>query len=658
VWYDMYDCCQQAFWSIKIALKHSQKINDQWNRSKKVELKELKRNEAIIRLHWTPGMKTSKHICQYNQGVYTYLPLIWGGSRFTFKEKCCHFDGAPYCEYHLKWPLRNRFREIISRFFTSQSVLKDIIKEIEEDKKIISQKNDELMSINKELQKILSEYRQSEEALKKSEEKYRILFDLESDALALIDIETGNMLEINNAFIELYGYSREEILKMKNMDFSAEPEKTRQATEERGPYIPLRYHKKKDGSVFPTEITASILKYKGRDVQIAAIRDITERKRLENQLRQAHKMEAIATLAGGIAHQFNNTLTPIKANIEFLEMETSVDENIAKYTEPMKDSTQRMIQLTDQLLAYARGGKYQDEIFLPNDFIKNTIALIKHTLPAAIDVETDLSNDVWSIKADLTQMQMVFTAVLQNASEAIKNKGRIKISTQNKTIDESFVEKNSGTRLGSYVSFTVSDDGKGMDEKTRKRVFEPFFTTKFHGRGLGLAAAYGIVKNHDGWITIDSKLGKGSIVRILIPAIIEKPTEVKKPRTEPSKGVSTILVIEDEESVMNVNRKILERFGYRVLEARTGREAVDIAKTFDGQIDLTLLDIILPDMEGKEVYPLLMEVRPNMKVIVCSGYSADGPAKEILDAGAHGFIQKPFSLADMSEKLKNVLEGK
>jgi len=180
----------KAFWSIKMALKHSQKINDQWNRSKKVELKELKRNEAIVRLHWDPGMETSKYICRYNQGVYTYLPLIWGGSRLTFKEKCCYFDGAPYCEYHLKWPLRNRFREIISRFFGSKSLLKDIIKEIEKDKKIINQKNDELRSINKKLQQTLSEQRRTEKQLKESELKYRLIAENATDIIWNLNLST------------------------------------------------------------------------------------------------------------------------------------------------------------------------------------------------------------------------------------------------------------------------------------------------------------------------------------------------------------------------------------------------------------------------------------------------------------------------------------
>ncbi|MCJ7680644.1 MAG: response regulator, partial [Candidatus Aminicenantes bacterium] len=212
------------------------------------------------------------------------------------------------------------------------------------------------------------------------------------------------------------------------------------------------------------------------------------------------------------------------------------------------------------------------------------------------------------------------------------------------------------------VCLTIEDDGKGMDEETRSGIFEPFFTTKFQGRGMGMAAVYGIVKNHDGFIYVDSELGKGTVVRIYLPAI-EAKEEVKKevvlgPTIELAMGEGTILVIEDEEVLVELFRKILEILGYRVLEAKTGKEAVELAKTFDGQIDLALLDIKLPDMDGGRVYPLIMEARPDMKVIVCSGYSIDGPAQAILDAGAEGFIQKPFLIAPFAEKLKEVLEGK
>jgi CheY-like chemotaxis protein len=253
---------------------------------------------------------------------------------------------------------------------------------------------------------------------------------------------------------------------------------------------------------------------------------------------------------------------------------------------------------------------------------------------------------------------MVLSSILTNASEAMEKEGRIQISSRNETVTEENAMDFPGLNPGAYVGLKIEDNGIGMDEKTRSRVFEPFFTTKFQGRGLGIAAAYGIVKNHDGRISIESQLGKGTIVHIYLPAVLEgDKKEVKRPTIVPRKMTGTILLVEDEEMVMGPTRLLLERLGYRVLGASTGREAISISRTFDGKIDLAILDILLPDMNGKAVYPLLMEAHPNLKVIVCTGYSLEGPAQEILDAGAQAFVQKPFSFATLAEKIREVMRG-
>ena len=408
-----------------------------------------------------------------------------------------------------------------------------------------------------------------------------------------------------------------------------------------------------------------IMNDKGQVTRVTGVAaDITDRKhaleqtlKIEAQLHEVHWMEAIATLAGGIAHEFNNALIGVSGNIELLQMDLPDDEKMNRYVGRMKDSTHRMANLTDQLLAYARGGKYQPKTISLNDFAECTLTLIMHSIDPAIRVETDLPRDVSPIEADLTQMQMVLSAVLNNAAEAIEGEGRIRIITRNEKIKEKIVKTDPDLKPGHYVSLTIQDDGKGMDEETRNRVFEPFFTTKFQGRGMGMAAAYGIIKNHGGAISVHSELGKGTTVRIYLPAVAAHVEKEKETKTYVAAGTGTILVIEDEDIVIEVIAPMLERLGYSMLVAKTGMEAVEIAKTFKGDIDLAILDIVLPDISGKEVYPLIIEARPNMKVLVCSGYAVDGPPQEILDAGAQDFIQKPFSLKILSEKLKEVLEG-
>jgi two-component system cell cycle sensor histidine kinase/response regulator CckA len=395
-----------------------------------------------------------------------------------------------------------------------------------------------------------------------------------------------------------------------------------------------------------------------RQIRIVAS-DITEQKELENKLQQARKMEAIGTIAGGIAHRFNNALHIITSRIDLLEMDFPGDENVSKSAKEMRDSAFRMAQLTAQLLAYARGGKYHAKTVSLSDFVRETLPWVRHFVDSSIDVISDLPLDMLNVKVDLLQMQMVLSAVLINASEAIEGEGRIRIACRNEIITEEIDGNFPKLTPGNYACLMIADDGKGMNEETNKRVFEPFFTTKAEGRGLGLAAAYGIVKNHDGWISVDSELGKGTVVKIYLPAVeaTVKEDAKSKPKAEPIKGQGTIMVIEDEELVMKVTREILKRLGYRVLEAKTGQEAIDVVQTFDGDIDLAMLDILLPGMSGDIIYPLLMKARPNLKVIVFSGYSIDGPAQKILNAGAEDFIQKPFTIVDLSEKLKKILGG-
>jgi len=475
---------------------------------------------------------------------------------------------------------------------------------------------------------------------------------------------------VNQRFLDIFGYDTPQEVLGKSFFISVHPDDLQRLTDlvsrrQKEKSVSSRYEFKgrmKDGQEVFIEVSAAKTVYKGESVSLAYLRDVTERRhaekereRLESQLQQAQKMEAIGTLAGGIAHQFNNALTPMSVNLDMLEMDYPGNEKIADFTKRMKDSAHRMAQLTSRLLAYARGGKYQAKTISINEFLENTLPIIHHVINPDIEIITDLIPHTLNIKADQTQMEMILSAILTNASEAIEGKGFIGISTKDEEVDEDFLKYHPGLRLGPHVCLTVEDNGKGMVEETRSRVFEPFFSNKFQGRGLGMAAAYGIVKNHEGGISVNSEFGKGTKVSIYLPAIEVEVQEAEKPKTEPIKGTGTILLIEDKEMVMEVSRALLERIGYRVLEAKTGQEAIDIAKTFDGDIDLAILDIVLPDMGGKEIYPLIMAARPTLKVIVCSGYSIDGPAQEILDAGAQEFLQKPFNLAKLSEKLKEVL---
>jgi two-component system cell cycle sensor histidine kinase/response regulator CckA len=396
---------------------------------------------------------------------------------------------------------------------------------------------------------------------------------------------------------------------------------------------------------------------------VGTAQDMTEIRRLQAQLQEAQKVEAISTLAGGIAHQFNNALTPIIGNIDLLQMKYGEDEGIMKTLKRMKSSALHMSHLTSQLLAYARGGKYHSRTISLNDFVEDALPLIEPILNPDVHIETDLPVHTAAVEIDPAQMQMVLSAIIANSNDAIEGEGRIRVLVSDVELDDAFVTAHPELSPGTYACLTVEDDGRGMDEETRNRIFEPFFTTHFFGRGLGMAAVYGIVANHGGSITVDSELGKGTTVRVYLPAsgpgdTGQEPKAAEQPGADLTSGGGTILVIEDEAPVLEINREIIERLGYGVLVATTGKEAVDIAKSFDGIIDLALLDIKLPDMMGNQVYPLIMNARPEMKVLVCSGYSIDGPVQEILNAGAQGFVQKPFSASTLAKRLREVLYGR
>ena len=512
----------------------------------------------------------------------------------------------------------------------------------------------------------ITERKRYEESLRESEERYRSLFEQARDAI-VITTEHGEVVDVNTYALNLFGYTKEEMIAMNFQQLYVDPDdghRFRKEMKERGSAGDFCARlRRSDGSEM--ECAMNVVCRHGKNGAILGyqgiIRDVTEARRLQVRLQESRKTEAITTLAGGIAHQFNNALTPIMGNIDILQMEHAQDEDLMDTLKQMKESCRRMANLTSQLLAYARGGKYAVQAMAPNAFVLGTIPLVEHTLHPEVRVETDLLPEVSAVNADPTQMEMVLFALIANADEAMEGLGRIRIATANVELDQKLITHH-GLTPGPYVCMSVEDTGKGMDEETRQRIFDPFFTTHFLGRGLGMAAVYGIIRNHGGAIEVESELGKGTVVHVYLPAIgpgrKEEGAKGKKKReVEPESLKGTILVIEDDEMVMDLARAMLERLGYRVLAAGTGKEAVDSVKAFEGEIDLALLDIKLPDMSGSQVYPLIMEERPGLKVVVASGYSIDGPAQEILRSGAQGFIQKPFSIEALAGKIREAMES-
>lgn len=417
-----------------------------------------------------------------------------------------------------------------------------------------------------------------------------------------------------------------------------------------------------NGKIKIIQISASTLETADGVAHILAlVQDVTTHikssnghQRLQDRLQQAKKMEAIAALAGGIAHEFNNALSVITGHLDLVAMDLSPSGPGRRSLPSIRSAVNRMADLTGQLLAYASGGKYQPKTIPANRFIEETLAVTRHIFQPQVDLKTDIKPNLGHLQIDLTQMQMVLSAVFSNAMEAVSDKGCILITAQNRTIEKS--TSPSGDDSTHYVCFTVKDSGPGMDVDTCSRIFEPFFSTKVYGRGLGMAAAYGIVKNHAGWIIVDSAPGKGTAIAIYLPAVNEESLDVPAKDGQFFQGSGTILVVEDDAALMALNRTLLEKLGYRILQAGCGDEALSIARDFDGPIDIALIDLGLPDIAGITVIQELSVLKPRLKVIACSGRMLTAENQEILKKASHYFIQKPFSFSALSAKLGHALQ--
>jgi PAS domain S-box-containing protein len=388
---------------------------------------------------------------------------------------------------------------------------------------------------------------------------------------------------------------------------------------------------------------------------IIILNDLSERKRMEAQFLQAQKMEAIGTLAGGIAHDFNNLLMVVQGNASLMLLNVDPSHPHHEMLMSIVKQVQSGSKLTNQLLGYARKGRYEVKPIQVNQLVEETSKAFGRTRKE-ITIHRELANDLFPIEGDLGQIEQVLMNLFVNAADAMPQGGDIFLKTIN-IPDGDIRGKLYNPKPGDYVSLTVTDTGMGMDAKTLGRIFEPFFTTKELGRGtgLGLASVYGIIKGHGGYVDVESEEGRGTTFKIYLPA---SNREIQKTIEVPDhivKGTGTILLVDDEEMVLEVGERFLKVMGYQVLTAREGREAIEVYQKHRDTIDLVLLDIIMPNMKGGEVFDRLKEINPEVKVLLSSGYSIDGEASQILERGGSGFIQKPFDMNQLSQSIRAML---
>jgi len=510
----------------------------------------------------------------------------------------------------------------------------------------------------------LTDRTKAEEALRQSEERFRDMARLLPETVFEADIE-GRFTFVNDISLERFGYTRDEMEKgLTVLDVMASQDHERiLANYQRvisGERLGLSEYTalKKDGTTFPALVHTTPIYRDGRPAGLRGfLIDMSEKKAMEDQLLRAQKMEAIGTLAGGIAHDFNNLLMGILGNVSLMLMHFDESHPFHERLKSMEEYVQRGSDLTKQLLGFARGGKYEVRATDLGAFVRRSAEMFGRT-KKEIRIHHKASEGLWTVEIDRGQMEQVLLNLFVNAWQAMPGGGDLYLSVENTELAEEELLPYH-LRKGRFVKLTVTDTGIGMDEATRERIFEPFFSTKERGRGtgLGLASVYGIVKNHGGFIVVESEIDIGTSFTIFLPASDKQVEGEDRKDSRIHKGKETVLLIDDEEMILEVGTRMLEGLGYRVLTASGGRQGLKVYEQNRDSIDLVILDMIMPDLGGKETFDAMRRQSPSVKVLLSSGYSLDGQAKEILESGCRGFIQKPFSMADLSKKMREILEG-
>jgi len=518
-------------------------------------------------------------------------------------------------------------------------------------------------------------YNELEQKLKELEEaeaNFRELFDSINDLIYTQDL-SGRFLYANRAMFKLFGYSPDEFIGRRAADFMRPKFKQLYDSGYLSQVKKYGYHQgissylTKNGGIIYLEYHSTLFRpEKGSPFISGTGRDVTERiladrqiKMLQSQMLQSQKMEAIGTLAGGIAHDFNNLLMGVQGRTSLMLMDIDSSHPHYEHLKGIEAHIRSAAELTGQLLGFASGGKYNVRAADPNELVDNSAEMFGRT-KKEITIRSKYQEEVWMVEIDRGQIEQVLLNLYVNAWQAMPGGGELYLETENLVLDAEYVRP-LDIKPGRYVRISVTDSGMGMDEKTVQRIFEPFFTTKEMGRGtgLGLATVYGIIKNHGGMIDVFSKRGQGSRFTVYLPAgrpegETTKVVDGNDHRMLP--GTETILFVDDEDIIVEVGIKMLEGLGYKVLTAKSAIEAIGFYKREGENIDLIILDMIMPEMGGGDAYDKLKEIDPNIRVLLSSGYSIDGQASEILSRGCSGFIQKPFNLLQLSRKIREVLE--
>jgi two-component system cell cycle sensor histidine kinase/response regulator CckA len=504
---------------------------------------------------------------------------------------------------------------------------------------------------------------------KQSEESQKLLIAAIEQAAegVVITDATGIIQYVNPAEEKISGYSRAELIGQGADIYKSDKhhedlhanmwENIRTGNVWQGRFS----NRKKDGTEYHEDATISpIYDESGKLTNFVAVKhDVTKQITLQEQLLQAQKMEAIGTLAGGFAHDFNNKLQVIDGYVDLMLFDKDMPETAKSELEVIKQTVHSSAELIKGMMVFVRKAPMELRPIELNKLVAQTRSMLSRSMPKMIEIDLLLDDDLWTINAAPNQIDQILMNLSINARDAMPDGGRLTIKTQNLELEEEFCLARPGAKPGRYVMIAVSDTGTGMDKETASHIFEPFFTTKASGKGtgLGLAVVYGIVEQHNGWIICDSEPSVGSTFRIYFPAIEEVPQEQYFEKKEPPRGkAETILLVDDEPDLLQIIVRLLNRANYRVITSTHGKDALELYEKHRKEIRLVILDLLMPGMGGKECLRALFRMDPNSRVLMVSGYHEEGIAEKLKDAGAKGFMWKPFDEPELLEKIREIID--
>jgi PAS domain S-box-containing protein len=561
----------------------------------------------------------------------------------------------------------------------------------------------EVAQLVEDVRRVVRDLMDKQSALLASEERHRLLLEGAYDAILTADPASGRILEVNGTFCRLFGYTPEEGRSLDLKDLHA-PENRRDLMRSYEEAVALGqrdFHDipcvTKQGRRFFVDIRGGAISLPNRIVSEWIFRDTTERRLVEEKLRQAQKMESVATLSGAIAHDFNNLLTGIMGYTRLVLNRLKPEDPNRRHLETIERSSRRAAELTSQLLSFSRRAASRLRPGDLNEVLKKTIDLLRAGMPKEIQLEVSLADGLWPTAVDQEQIEHALIQLCTNAREAMPDGGHLTIATANRSVTEQECTGTLDARPGRFVTLTVEDTGQGIDPEIKSRIFEPFFTTKKNrkGAGLGLATAYGTIRGHEGWIEMTSSPGRGArfvihlpyhdaaaeaerplpgsaedlIVRLPLPGAALPipgssaprglPPAARRPAPAAPEGSRrTVLAVDDESTVLALVKDILEMQGFDVLTARNGEEALRLYRERSGAIDLVLLDLTMPLMGGLECFREMQKIDPAVRVVVASGYSSESTANEILSFGALGYVPKPYDIEVLARVVRRAMEDR